>query len=110
MDKVELMKVEDTFAIESIGLVLAPSFDLPQQGKWVNINETVTIETPEGKSLSADALFSVAHLNIKDPSVSVTKRWPILVSLKGVSKESVPIGSTVYVSQLTKQSIIGQNA
>ena len=110
MDKVALMEVEDTFLIESIGLMLAPSFDLPQEGKWVNINETVTIQTPEGKNLSAEALFSVAHLNIKDPSISVTKRWPILVSLKGVSKDCVPIGSTIYVTQSTKQSVVGQNA
>ena len=110
MDRVELMKVEDTFLIESIGLVLAPSFDLPPEGKWVNINETVTIQTPEGKDISAEALFSVAHLNIKDPTVSVSKRWPILVSLKGVSKESVPIGSTVYITQSTKQAVTGKNA
>ena len=110
MDKVELMKVEDTFLIESIGLVLAPSFDLPPEGKWVNINETVTIGTPEGKAITAEALFSVAHMNIKDPAISVSKRWPILVSLKGVGKECVPVGSVVYVTQSTKQAVTGQNA
>ncbi|MEO0574348.1 MAG: hypothetical protein AAF004_02710 [Pseudomonadota bacterium] len=110
MSQVKLMKVEDTFLIDSIGLVLAPSFDRPPEGKWVNINEEVTIKTPEGTCISAEALFSVAHLNIKDPSVSVTERWPVLVSLKGVNKESVPVGSTVWVTQTTKLAVAGQNA
>ena len=49
-------------------------------------------------------------MNIKDPSVSVRKRWPIIVSLKSVSKESVPVGSAIYVSQSTKQAVTGKNA
>lgn len=110
MGKVELMKVEDRFLIDSIGLVLAPSFKLPPGGKWINIKETVSIKTPEGNEVSAEARFSVAHMNIKDPNVCVSKRRPILVSLNGISKESVPIGSTVYVSQSTKQAVTGENA
>ena len=110
MDRVELMKVEDTFLIKSIGLVLAPSFELPPDGRWQNIKETVLIKTPEGELTEAEALFSVAHLNIKDPSVSASKRWPILVSLKGINKESVPLGSTIYVKASTKVSITGKYA
>ncbi len=110
MDNIELMKVEDTFLIKSIGLVLAPSFELPPDGKWVNISETVNIKTPEGCDISAEALFSIARLKLKDPSVSVSKRCSILVSLKGISKECVPIGSVVYVSHSTKQAIVGKNA
>jgi len=110
MDRVELMKIEDTFMIESIGLVLAPSFDLPPEGKWKNINETVAIKTPEGLELEVKALFSVVHMNIKDPTVSAKKRWPVLVSLKEVKKESIPVGSTVFVAQSTKLSLVGSNA
>ena len=109
MEKVELMTVEDTFLIESIGLMLAPSFDLPPVCKRVNINETITIQTTEGKYISAEALFSVAYLNIKDPSVSGSKRRPILLSLKGVSKESMPVGSTIYVTQSKKLALAGLN-
>jgi hypothetical protein len=32
MDKVELMQIEDSFMIESIGLILIPSFELPSEG------------------------------------------------------------------------------
>ncbi|MBU2983986.1 hypothetical protein KO528_01365 [Saccharophagus degradans] len=110
MNKVELMQIEDTFLIKSIGLVLAPSFDLPPEGKWVNISEVVTIKTPDGNEVCADALFSVAHLNIKDPSVSVNQRWPILLSLRGIKQEAVPVGSKVYVSPSTKKAVAGGNA
>ncbi len=110
MEKVELMRVEDTFMIESIGLVLAPSFELPPEEKWKNITEEITIQTPDGGEFSAEAFFSVAHLNIKDPIVSVSKRWPVLVSLRQTSKEKVPVGSKVYVSQAIKNAITGRNA
>jgi hypothetical protein len=110
VDKVELMKVEEAFMIESIGLVLAPSFTLPPEGKWKNIQERVTVETPDGNTIIADALFSIAHFNIKDPTVSASKSWPILVSLTGVAKENVPVGSTLYVSHSTKIAVTGQNA
>lgn len=110
LDKVELMIVTDSFMIESIGLVLVPSFELPAEGKWENISEKVTIKTPNGDEILVDAFFSVAHMNIKDISVSASKRWPVLVSLRGVKKESVPIGSVVYVSKSTKKAIFGQNA
>jgi hypothetical protein len=103
----ELMKIEDTFMIKSMGLVLVPSFELPLNGKWKNITEQVIIETPGGKTLNVEAFFSVAHLNIKDPTVSASKRWPILVTLRGVEKESVPVGSKIFVSPDTKKSITG---
>lgn len=60
MEKVELMQVKDTFMIESIGLVLAPSFELPPEGKWQSITEEVTIHTPDGGEFSTEALFSSA--------------------------------------------------
>ena len=104
------MRIEDTFFIKSFGLVLTPSFDLPSEKKWVNISEIVTIETPDGKEVCAEALFSVAHLNIKDPSASVNKRWPILIALHGIKQGAVPVGSKVYVTPLTKKTVIGSNA
>jgi len=104
------MKVEDTFLIDNIGLILAPLFELPPEGRWENITETITIRTPQGEEIKTEALFSVAHMNIKDPSVSVSKRWPILISLEGVTKKSIPIGSTVFVSKSTKRALTGKNA
>ena len=110
MERVELMQVEDTFMIESIGLVLAPFFELPPEGKWENITDKVSIQAPDGREFLAEALFSVAHMNIKDPTVGASKRWPVLVSLRHTSKENVPVGSKVYVSQEIKNAITGRNA
>ncbi len=110
MEKVELMRVQDTFYIESIGLVLAPSFELPKNGNWVNIREEVTIKTPNGKEMNVKALFSLTHLNIKDPEVNVSKRWPVILSLFDVEKKDIPVGSTVYVDKSTKSSLLVSNA
>ncbi len=105
MDKVEIMRIEGTFMVKSYGLILTPSFELLPNGKWEDINEVITIQKPDGSKIEANGLFSVAHMNIKDPSVSISKRWPILLSLKGISKEEVPIGSIVLGTQETKASI-----
>lgn len=110
MDKVELMKIEETYKIEGRGLILAPSFELPPSGKWENITEQVLIQTPRGEEIIADAMFSVAHLNVKDPNVSISKRWPLIVSLNGISKENVPVGSLVFVSIETKYAVAGKKA
>lgn len=109
MEKVELMQIEDSFMIDSIGLILIPSFDLPPEGNWKNITEEVTIRNLEGVEITAEALFSIAHLNIKDPTVNVSKRWPILISLRGICKELVPVGSTIFVSKSTREAVTGQN-
>jgi len=34
LEKVELMKVEDAFMIERLGVILAPSFEPPPEGRW----------------------------------------------------------------------------
>ena len=110
MEKVELMSIQDTFYIKSIGLVLVPSFELPKNGNWVNIREEVTIKTPNGKEMNVEAQFSLSHLNIKDPEVNVSKRWPVILSLLGVEKQDIPLGSTVYVNTSTKSALLASNA
>jgi|GEM_PF-6930493 len=107
MDKVELMKIEDTFMVDGVGLVLAPSFELPAYANWKNIIEKVTIRSPEGVEFESEALFSMMHVNIKGPEVSISKRWPVVVTLRGVAKELVAVGSAVFVSKPTKQAVLG---
>lgn len=110
MDKVKLMTIEGTIMLPGNRLVLTPTFDLPSEDAWQNINERVVIQNPEGMELETEALLSVAHLNIRDPLVSFSKRWQIFISLSGIEKESVAVGSTVFVSPSTKKAVKGQPA
>lgn len=105
MNHVELMTVEDTFMIESIGLILAPPFEVPPTGRWENIRDELTVEISGGESLAVNGLFRLTHFNVKDPSESASKYWKVQLVLQGLSKEQVPIGSIVFGTQELKNII-----
>jgi hypothetical protein len=107
MQNFQLMEVKDIFNISSIGVLVAPLFDLPPHGKWKAFSEVVTIKPPEGDFFELTADFSAMHLNIKDPSISVTKRWQIVVSFKNIEKFQIPLGSKVLVSAAAIEMVTG---
>jgi hypothetical protein len=101
-----LLTVEERFQLSDIGLTLAPDFPVPH-GKWRNLQETVRLSDPSGKELQAVAQFNITHFNIPDPSTSLNQRWRILVTLPGLTKEHVPIGSKLFVSSEIRDAIFG---
>jgi len=97
MTSIELLTISDYFQLPKIGLVLAPDFSLPRAG-WTNFASEVVVERPDGSQLPTTAKFSQTHFLIKDPSVPIDKRWRITVSLPGLTKRDIPIGSKVLVA------------
>lgn len=69
------------------------------------IKEVIDILKPDGGQLSIDALFDIAHVNTKEPSANIGKHRTVLLSIKNADKNTVPIGSIVYVSESTKQAL-----
>lgn len=106
MNETELMTVEDTFMVESIGLLLVPLFEVPYDGKWEDISEDLAVLVPNKEMLLVRGQFRLTHFNINDAAVSVGERWKIQLVLKNVSSESVPIGSIVYSSQETRNTLV----
>jgi hypothetical protein len=92
-----LLIVADRFQIDHLGLVLAPDFSVPG-GSWADQTHSVMIETPEGGRFDAEAVFGLSHFNIRDPNVSIDRRWRVTVRIPQVLKEQVPIGSKMYAS------------
>jgi len=103
MNRVELLTVEDTFQIKRLGTLVVPDFAAPPD--WTNKSEIVTIFKPDGTQYEATAKFHLEHFNISDPAVSIDKRWRVFVCLQEVSKEDIPIGSRVLVSDAIKNSL-----
>ena len=101
------MEVQDTFDIKNVGVLVVPSFDLPSQRKWQPLIELVTIKDPSGQHIEVESLFSVIHLNIRDPKVSANKRWQIVVSFKTLTKADLPIGSKIFVSKSAYETVHG---
>ena len=107
MKRVELLKVESAFALSQKMLVLLPNFSVPKVG-WKNRTEAVIVARPDGKTLEATAEFSLSHINIRDPEVSIEKRCRIAVWLTDRTKEEVPAGSTILVSPEVRDALLTQ--
>lgn len=107
MDSVELLKVEDTFLIKGRGLILVPSFAVPDG--WVNRIENVIIVKPDGSQLQCMAQFNLSHFNMADPTASIEQRWQVVVILPDQSKEDIPVGSTVFGSPALGEQLLPQS-
>lgn len=90
-----LMTVDDRFQIEHLGLVLTPDFPVPE-GKWSDQTHAVVVEVPDGQRFRTQARFGLTHFTHRDPEVSIDRRWRVTVTMPGIRKEQVPIGSKVF--------------
>jgi hypothetical protein len=108
MNRVELLTVEDCFLIEGRGVVVIPDFSVPDG--WKDRKETVAVTTPDGEQYKAVAQFSMSHFSLLDPKASIDKRWRVVVLLLNRSKEELPVGSKISVSQEIKDAILPHNA
>ena len=91
-----LLTVEDTFEIETRGLVLTPDFSVPksiERNQWI---ETIDVHLPNGDRSLRVAHFTMSHFLITDPTVPMDRRWRIVITLPGATKEELPIGSRVF--------------
>ena len=90
-----LLTVVDRFQIEHLGLVLAPDFSVPD-GRWSEQSHQVIVEAPDGRRFETEARLGLSHFNIRDPEVSIDRRWRVTVTMPEARKEQVPIGSRVF--------------
>lgn len=97
-DHVELMQVQDCFALKRDGLTLVPDFPLPHR-EWNNLDAQVLVITPDGEQKEFQAKFTLCHFNILFPSVDINCHWRIVVSLPQASKEDMPVGSKIWVTR-----------
>lgn len=93
-----LMTITDRFQIEHLGLVLAPDFSVPD-GKWSDQTHRITLESPDGHRFEVDAVFGLSHFNIRDPDVSLDRRWRVTVRMPESLKEQIPVGTKVFASR-----------
>jgi hypothetical protein len=111
MQRVELITIEDTFWLAGNGvqlLILRPDFSVPAGG-WKDITQKVTIVTPDGNEIEATAEITLQHFNIREPEVSIDKRWRVGLYLTDAKKDDVPIGSKVLVSQVVRDALHPSN-
>ena len=104
-DRVELMQVQERFALKHHGLALVPDFPVPHYDKWNNFNTQVLVITPNGEQKEFQANFQRWHFNFRGPGVDISRCWRIVVSLPNALKEDVPVGSGIWVTHDIKQAL-----
>ena len=100
MDQVPLLIVEDSFFLHrepAMMLILHPDFSVPVTG-WKGCTEEVSVLRPDGRQFDAQARLELSHFNIRDPEVPMDRRWRVTLWLIDLSKDEVPIGSTILGS------------
>jgi len=116
MQNVELLTIEDTFWLSGNGLqllILHPNFSVPKnwaQRYWKNRKEPVSLVKPNGQKIEAAAQFDLSHFNIRGPKVDLDMTWRITVSLTDKTKEEVPIGSKLLVSEYVRDALCAKTA
>ena len=108
MERFELVTVEDTFWIDRNAvkmLIIHPNFSVPQ-GVWQSRTEAVVVRRPDGQEFEATAHLELTHFNIRAPHVSIDKRWRVTMWLANTTKDDVPIGSKVLVSQQLRDALV----
>lgn len=106
-----LCEIEESFQITDRGLILAPDFSVPSKGRkgaWKNFTTNIEIENEDGERKKFEANFWLSHFNIRDPNVSIDKRWRIVLNLPKAKKEEVPIRGKIYVSEDDYEKVIGK--
>jgi hypothetical protein len=108
MSAVELFTVEDRFEIDSLGVVLLPGLSVPN-GRWKVRNDKVTVVRPDGEQFETTAEFKLMHFYISDPTVSIDRRWRVVLSLPGRTRGELPLGAKILVSQEMRDALFPKN-
>ena len=84
----KLLTVEDTFLIESRGVMLMPVIT----DYCGPMSFLATLRKPDGAEISAQAHLDILRVN------SAREPYPFACSLVGLSKQDVPIGTEIWIS------------
>ena len=84
---IKLLTVEDTFFIESRGVMVMPMIT-DYRGP---MSFPVMLRKPDGAEISAQAHLDIPRFN------SARKPYPFACSLAGLSKQDVPIGTEIWI-------------
>ncbi len=100
-----LLIVEDRFLIQGSGLVLTPLLDVPADDRrFFPFADVVLIRRPDGSEMKLPARWDAAHFCRSTGKSG----WNIVLLLPTESKETVPIGSSVFVTKEAHLRIRGE--
>ena len=81
-----LLEVEDCFALQGVGLALAPDLSRPHSEGGAEYS--VLVERPDGSSITAVAKVRLVHFRLVG--------YKVQLFLTNIDKDEVPLGSKVW--------------
>ena len=97
-----LLIVEESFVLDSRGVVLIPDFPVPAAG-WSRCVTTVTVDPQDQESFTSSASLELNHFNI--PGALAEQRWRVVVTLQ--RETPVPRGTHVLAPAEVVQALVG---
>lgn len=95
-----LCTIEELFDT-SIGLLVEPDWTVTDSTQITGLDgfdAEVRLVTPDGNEKTCAGRFQSIHVNTFD-KLDIRKRWRIVLSLKGVAMQDVPIGTQVLADE-----------
>ncbi|HYT58887.1 MAG TPA: hypothetical protein VEL06_01875, partial [Haliangiales bacterium] len=77
-------------------MIVHPDLSVPPAG-WKERRETVAVLRPDGREFEATAQSSLSHFNIREPDVSIDRRWRVTILFQGMASGEVPDGSKMIL-------------
>lgn len=100
-----LLTVEDHFLLEGRGLVVVPLLELPPENRrFKPFSCEATVRRPDGTEHVLTVKFAVEHFRLIDGG----SKWSITPLLPDATKETVPIGSQLFIDEDVRRKLNGE--
>ncbi len=102
-----LLTVEDHFLLKNRGLVVVPHLDIPDGVPFKDLffSDQVLVQSPDGTETQLSIAFGTEHFNRPNPDLP---SFVLTVTLPEGTKETVPIGSKLFVSEEVFMKLAGE--
>jgi hypothetical protein len=102
---VRLIKVEDHFLIEGRGLLVAPLIDLPEACRnFKPFSTEIMVKRPNQSHEIFTVKFQFVHISL----IGGGCKWEIAVMMPDATKDTVPIGSTLFINEEDNKKLKGE--
>jgi hypothetical protein len=99
-----LLTVEDHFLIEGRGLIVVPHLDIPPAPRrFTPFSDDVRIQRPDGTEQTFSTQFLIEHVSLQGGG----SKWNIVPMMPMGTKETIPIGSHIFVRADTMMKLNG---
>jgi hypothetical protein len=95
MSKYISLKLETIILVRGLGLELWPLLDLPKVSGFKPFTGNIEVLQPDGNKRKYSAQFSLKHFSL----INRMGQWKIVILLPKLSKNDVPDGSEIIVSE-----------